>query len=97
MGRFFPSSHLCSNSLLLIPKMDSGVRSFLCPHCNTHHDRDVNAAIIIRNKGLRILSLGMSDTALEGNVRPKRYGRKSTIAKAVANKLGNRHLPLAQM
>ncbi|MEH2465293.1 MAG: hypothetical protein V7K23_16425 [Nostoc sp.] len=47
--------------------MDSGVRSFFCAHCNTHHDRDVNAAIIIRNEGLRILSLGTSDTALGGN------------------------------
>ncbi|MEH2013041.1 MAG: zinc ribbon domain-containing protein [Nostoc sp.] len=77
--------------------MDSGVRSFLCPHCNTHHDRDVNAAIIIRNEGLRILSLGTSDTALGGNVRPKRFGRKSTTAEAVANELGNLHLRLAQM
>ncbi|WP_442942265.1 zinc ribbon domain-containing protein [Nostoc sp.] len=97
MGRFFPSSHLCSNTSLPIPKMDSGVRSFLCPHCNTHHDRNVNTAINIRNEGLRILSLGTSDTALGGNVRPKRYGHKSTTAEAVANELGNLHLPLAQI
>jgi putative transposase len=48
IGRFFCSSHLCSLSLLPIPKMDLCVRSFLYPHCNAHHDTGVNAAINIR-------------------------------------------------
>ena len=85
IGRFFPSSHLCNMTLLPVPKMDLSVRSFECPHCNERHERDVNAAINIRNEGLRILALGSSATALGGNVRPKRYGRKSTTSKAVAN------------
>jgi putative transposase len=85
IGRFFPSSHLCNVTLLPVAKMDLSVRSFECPHCNERHDRDVNAAINIRNEGLRILALGSSATALGGNVRPKKYGRKSTTSKAVAN------------
>jgi putative transposase len=89
IGRFFPSSHLCNVTLLPIPKMDLSVRAFLCPHCNVHHDRDVNAAINIRDEGLRILALGTSATALGGNVRPKRYGRKSTTAEAIADELGS--------
>jgi putative transposase len=64
--------------LLPVPKTDLAIRSFECPHCNERHDRDVNAAINIRNEGLRILALGISATALGGNVRPKKYGRKST-------------------
>lgn len=91
VGRFFPSSHLCNVTLLPIPKRDLSVRSFLCPHCNVHHDRDVNAAINIRNEGLRILALGTNATALGGNVRPKRFGRKSTIAEAIADELGSQH------
>ncbi|NJR59181.1 MAG: IS200/IS605 family element transposase accessory protein TnpB [Cyanobacteria bacterium CRU_2_1] len=83
IDRFFPSSHLCSNTLLPVPKMDLSVRAFACPHCGQHHDRDVNAAINIRNEGLRILALGTSATALGGKVRPKRYGRKSTTAEAL--------------
>ncbi|WP_366664991.1 RNA-guided endonuclease TnpB family protein [Microcoleus sp. bin48.metabat.b7b8b9.023] len=70
VGRFFPSSHLCSNTLLKVAKIDLSIRMFECPHCGEHHDRDINAAINIKNEGLRILSLGTSDTALGGNVRP---------------------------
>ncbi|MBW4674388.1 MAG: transposase [Desmonostoc geniculatum HA4340-LM1] len=93
IGRFFPSTHLCSNTLLSLSKMDLSVREFDCPHCGSRHDRDTNAALNIKNEGLRILSLGTSDTALGGNVRPKRYGRKSTTVEAVANELGSPHLP----
>jgi putative transposase len=89
IGRFFPSSHLCSNTLLSVPKMDLSVRMFDCPHCGQKHDRDVNASINIRNEGLRILSLGTSDTALGGSVRPKRYGRKSTTVAATPDELGS--------
>ena len=90
IGRFFPSTHLCSNTLLSLSKMDLSVREFDCPHCGNRHDRDVNAAINIRNEGLRILmSLGTSDTALGGCVRPKRYGRKSTTVEATPVELGS--------
>ncbi|WP_333325152.1 zinc ribbon domain-containing protein [Microcoleus sp. Aus8_D1] len=70
VGRFFPSSHLCSETLLSLPKMDRSVREFNCPHCGKRHDRDINAAINIKNEGLRILALGKGVTALGGNVRP---------------------------
>lgn len=93
VGRFFPSSHLCSNTLLKVDKMDLSVRMFDCPHCGQKHDRDVNAAINIRNEGLRILALGTSATALGGSVRPKRYGRKSTTVAATPDELGSpRHI-----
>jgi putative transposase len=89
VDRFFPSSHLCSNTLLRVPKMDLSVRMFDCPHCGQRHDRDINAAVNIRNEGLRILALGSSVTALGGSVRPKRYGRKSTTVAATPDELGS--------
>jgi putative transposase len=89
VGRFFPSSHLCSNTLLSLPKMDLSVREFDCPHCGKRHDRDINAAINIRDEGLRLLTLGTSVTAKGGNVRPKQYGRKSTTVEAVALDFGS--------
>ncbi|MBE9174634.1 transposase, partial [Synechocystis salina LEGE 06155] len=73
-----------------VPKMDLSVRMFDCPHCGKRHDRDINAALNIKNEGLRILTLGTSVTALGGNVRPKRYGQKSTTVAAVADELGSR-------
>jgi putative transposase len=84
VGRFFPSSHLCSNTLLPLEKMDLSIRSFECPHCHERHDRDINAAINIRNEGLRILASGSGASALGRNVRPKGGRRKSTLSEAVA-------------
>lgn len=91
VGRFFPSSHLCSDTLLSLPKMDLSVREFDCL-CGKRHARDINAAVNIKNEGLRILSvLGTSTAAQGGNVRPKQYGRKSTAVEAVALELGSPH------
>ncbi|MFE1746424.1 RNA-guided endonuclease InsQ/TnpB family protein [Coleofasciculus sp. H7-2] len=84
VDRFFPSSHLCSNTLLKIPKMDLSVRFFDCPHCGQRHDRDVNAAINIRNEGLRLLALGISATANRGSVNPHGSGRKKSTNSEVA-------------
>jgi putative transposase len=90
VGRFFPSSHLCSETLLSLPKMDLSVREFDCPCCSKRHERDINAAINIKNEGLRILStLGTSVAAKGGSVRPKQYGRKSTAVEAAALEFGS--------
>jgi putative transposase len=97
IGRFFPSSHLCNLMLLPVAKMDLSVRSFECPHCHHRHDRDVNAAINIKNEGLRILALGISATALGGSVRPKRFGRKSTSVAATPVELGSPRSTCTQM
>ena len=60
IGRFFASTHMSSSTLKSLPKMDLSVRKFDCPHCGKRHDRDINAAINIKNEGLRVLTLGTS-------------------------------------
>lgn len=103
IGRFFPSSQLCSETLLPIPMLQHGydslgVRFVDCPHCLSTHDRDINAAINIRNEGLRLLELGTSSSALGGDVRPKSSGRKkSTKVEAIPIELGSPHPICTQM
>lgn len=44
VGRFFPSSKMCSNCQMVIMYMPLSVREWDCPGCGAHHDRDINAA-----------------------------------------------------
>ena len=103
IGRFFPSSQLCNETLLPIPILQKGydslgVRVVDCPHCQKRHDRDINAAINIKNEGLRVLALGTSASALGGDVRPKSSGRKKSMkAEAIPVELGSPHPICTQM
>jgi putative transposase len=75
-----------------------GVRLVDCPHCQKQHDRDINAAINIKNEGLRVLALGTSASTLGGDVRPRSSGRKKSMkAEAIPVELGSPHPICTQM
>ena len=56
IGRFYPSSKTCSGCGHRLDALPLSVRSWDCPACGAHHDRDVNAARNILAEGKRILS-----------------------------------------
>lgn len=77
IDRWFPSSKLCSNCFYQIGEMPLDIREWTCPHCNTYHDRDENAAKNIRAEGIRMIKAeGSAVSAVGGEVSPT-LGRKS--------------------
>ena len=54
VDRYYASSQICSNCGHKI-KLSLSERTYDCPQCHMKIDRDLNAAINIRNEGLRLL------------------------------------------
>jgi putative transposase len=55
VDRFYPSSKLCNCCGYKNNELTLKDREWTCPECKTHHNRDLNAAINIRNEGQRIM------------------------------------------
>ncbi|NET67448.1 MAG: IS200/IS605 family element transposase accessory protein TnpB [Moorea sp. SIO1G6] len=83
INRWFPSSKTCSNCHYQIKELPLDVRTWTCPSCGTHHDRDGNAAKNIRAEGIRMLSSSGTggDNASGEEVRPRR-GRPSKLRRS---------------
>lgn len=68
VDRWYPSSKICSSCNYKLDELPLGERSWTCPACGTHHDRDNNAAINLRAYALGYRELRgksrLSDTML---------------------------------
>lgn len=58
IDRWFPSSKTCSSCGHVVRKIPLNVRSWSCTKCGANHDRDVNAAINIRDEAIRTIKAG---------------------------------------
>lgn len=56
IDKFYPSSKSCSVCHYMNEGLTLKDREWTCPSCNTHHDRDINAAKNILIQGINILS-----------------------------------------
>jgi putative transposase len=76
IDRFFPSSKMCHICGAINDTLTLSDREWDCV-CGAHHDRDLNAAINIRDEGLRILAVGQTDNrnAQGQPVRPAIVGK----------------------
>jgi len=75
IGRFYPSTRLCRGCGAINETLTLSDRQWVCG-CGMIHDRDLSAAINIRDEGLRILAVGHTDkTNARGvRIRPVKVG-----------------------
>jgi putative transposase len=66
LDRGFPSAKRCGHCGHVVEKLPLNVRSWVCPQCDTHHDRDVNVA-------KNILAAGLAVKVCGANVRPDKH------------------------
>jgi len=74
IDRWFPSSKRCSSCGHVVDKLPLNVREWDCPKCNTHHDRDLNAA-------KNILAAGLAVNVCGATVRPEESKSRKASAK----------------
>jgi len=66
IGRFEPSSRICSVCGTINNELNISMRKWTCKECNTTHDRDVNASVNIKQFALQKQNLNHSPKELRG-------------------------------
>ncbi|MGL5059585.1 MAG: RNA-guided endonuclease InsQ/TnpB family protein [Microcoleus sp.] len=79
IDRWFPSSKRCFECGYIVEKLPLNVREWDCPHCGSHHDRDINAA-------KNILAAGLAVSVCGATVRPEQSKSVKAGAKTLKGK-----------
>ena len=66
IDRFYPSSKMCSKCGNVKAELGLSERTYQCEACGNVLDRDLNAALNIRDEGFRIFTEGHSESACGG-------------------------------
>ena len=62
INQWLPSSKKCNVCGYKHPNLNESIREWQCPDCKTMHDRDINAAINIKNFALAEQEVGLGDS-----------------------------------
>jgi len=80
--RFYPSSKMCSGCGHRLEALSLAVREWTCPSCGARHDRDVNAAMNLKNMAV---SSTVSACGEEGAGRARKSAVKPASVKQEAS------------
>jgi putative transposase len=80
--RWYPSSKTCSVCATVQASLPLSVREWQCPNCQTHHDRDINAAINLANYAV---SSTVSACGAEGSGSSRKVRTKPAAVKQEIN------------
>ncbi len=78
-NRFYPSSKTCSSCGHRLDELPLSVREWTCPACGANHDRDVNAAINLKNMAV---SSTVTACGEEGSSRRRKTAVKPALGEA---------------
>ena len=92
-NRFYPSSKICNICGYKNSNLTLKTREWICPQCKSYHDRDINAAINLKNyQNYKILNTdglsgindcGLSDKMLVPNIKKYRENRQDETVKSL--------------
>jgi len=82
VDRWYPSSKICSCCAERLEQIDLGIREWICPGCGAFHERDVNAAINLRNMSVSSTvsacgGEGAGSVITQGETSPEEAGIQS--------------------
>jgi putative transposase len=79
IGRFVPSSKTCSKCGWIFSGLTLKHRSWTCQECDTEHDRDVNAAVNIKQFAFLALRQLVGQVRNTHEVKPASYGNRPWV------------------